>query len=145
MSADSKARIVFLRWNNPLPGHEAFTRYARNDPRIDFEYLKTHYGPLPSDPLEQNKLWYKLYKSVKAEPSVTQVHRNYLFTRDFTFISLIMLIILGPVGFYQIPSIRLASIFTAALIGQHLLANNAAKKHGQRFVSTVLAIKGAGG
>ena len=33
LSADVKAKLVFLRWRDPLPGHRAFSRYAKSDPR----------------------------------------------------------------------------------------------------------------
>ncbi|OOG24251.1 hypothetical protein B1C78_09200 [Thioalkalivibrio denitrificans] len=40
LSADAKSRIVFLRWSNPLPGCEAFSRYTRSDPRVDLSALE---------------------------------------------------------------------------------------------------------
>jgi len=80
LSAEAKARIVFLRWRDPLPGSEAFTKHALSDPRIDMAALKATLGPLPVAPREQNALWYKLYKTVGSEPAVSQVHRAFLFT-----------------------------------------------------------------
>jgi len=51
VSADMKARLVFLRWRHALPGHRAFTNYAVRDPRIDVSVLeKLQGGPLPVDP-----------------------------------------------------------------------------------------------
>src|SRR5262245_58674984 len=44
-----KARIVFLRWKNPLPGSEAFTKFAYCDDRIDVQTLGRSLGPLPTD------------------------------------------------------------------------------------------------
>src|ERR1700757_3287650 len=35
LSADAKARVVFLRWRHALPGHRAFSVHAACDPRID--------------------------------------------------------------------------------------------------------------
>jgi hypothetical protein len=53
VSADMKARLVFLRWHYALPGHRAFSKYAVRDPRIDSSSLeKLHGGPLPVDPAE---------------------------------------------------------------------------------------------
>jgi hypothetical protein len=76
LSSEAKSRIVFIRWTNSLPGCEAFTRHAKADPRVDVSSIERSYGPLPTDPREQNALWYRLYKSVEAEPSVRQVHRS---------------------------------------------------------------------
>jgi hypothetical protein len=39
-------------------------------------------GPLPTDPRQQNALWYILYKSVGDDPSVSQLHREFLSARD---------------------------------------------------------------
>ena len=41
LSAQAKARLVFWRWKNPLPGSEAFSRYVTLDPRIDVAALKS--------------------------------------------------------------------------------------------------------
>jgi hypothetical protein len=140
---EMKARIVFMSWNNPLPGCKAFTRHAKSDPRVDITCLELTYGPLPTDPREQNALWYKLYKSIEQEPSVRQVHRAFLFTRDYTSLALMLMVVLGIAGFFQIPSTRTAIFYLTVLLFQFVLAGQAARNHGKRFVTTVLAIKGA--
>lgn len=144
LSAEAKARIVFLRWRDPLPGSEAFTKHALSDPRVDLAALKASVGNLPVTPKEQNTLWYRMYKSVATEPAVMQVHGAFLFTRDYACLALFALLILGVAGFVQIPSRRTALGFVAMLAIQFLLARRAARTHGVRFVTTVLALKGAG-
>jgi hypothetical protein len=143
LSAEAKARVVFLRWNNPLPGCEAFSRHASRDPRIDLDELGRRHGPLPSDPAQQNRLWYKLYKSVEAEPSIQQVHREFLFARDYACLALMMIVILGGVGFLQIRSLSTALGYFAILVLQFALTVRAARNHGRRFVTNVLATEGA--
>lgn len=143
LSAEMKSRIVFMRWWNSLPGCEAFSRYAKNDVRIDFSAIERLCAPLPEDPREQNALWYKLYKSVGSEPSVVQVHRAFLFTRDYACIALMLSVVLGAIGFFQIPSTTIAALYFFALVLQFLIASQAARNHGKRFVTTVLAIKAA--
>jgi hypothetical protein len=144
LSADAKARIVFWRWRDPLPGSEAFTKYAESDSRVDLAALQAAFGPLPATPREQNALWCKMYKSVGSEPAVRQVHRALLFTRDYACLALLALPILGIAGFVQIPSTATAFGFAALLAIQFLLARRAAKVHGARFVTTVLALKSGG-
>jgi hypothetical protein len=144
LSPETKARIVFLRWRNPLPGCEAFTKHAQGDPRVDLTALESVCGTLPTTPREQNALWYKLYKSVGSDPSVTQAHRAFLFARDYACLALFACVVLGVAGVLQIPSGRTALIYLAVLIGQFLLARRAARNHGVRFVTTVLALKSAG-
>lgn len=143
LSPEMKARVVFMAWRDPLPGCKAFSCHAQSDSRVDVACLELTYGPLPTVPREQNALWYKLYKTIEQEPAVKQVHRAFLFTRDYTSLALMFVIVLGVVGFIQIPSMRVALIYVGLLLLQFLLAGQAARTHGKRFVTTVLAIKGA--
>jgi hypothetical protein len=143
LPAEAKARIVFLRWRDPLPGSEAFTKHGPADPRVDVAALESAFGPLPVTPREQNALWYKLYKSVSSDASVTQVHRAFLFTRDYACLALFAWVVLGSAGFVQIPSVRTALGYVAVLGAQFLLARRAARTHGVRLVTTVLALKSA--
>lgn len=143
LSAENKSRVVFMRWNNPLPASYAFTWHATSDSRVDVSSLEHKYGPLPNQPREQNKLWYKLYRSIEAEPAVRQAHRAYLFARDYSCLALMMAIVLGGAGLLQISPSRAALIYLGILIAQFILAGQAARNRGARFVTTVLAIKGA--
>ena len=143
LSAEMKSRIVFMRWRNPLPGCEAFSRHAKNDARIEMSTIRRVCGPLPTDPREQNALWYRIYKSVESEPAVAQVHRSFLFTRDYACIALMLAIVFGTLAFFQITVKSVAVLYVAALILQFLLASHAARNHGRRFVTTVLSIKAA--
>lgn len=144
LSAEAKARVVFLRWHDPLPGSEAFTKHVHSDPRVDLAAIERLCGPLPTAPRDQNALWYKMYKSVSSEPAVNQVHRAFLFTRDYACLAVFAFAILGVAGFMQIPSRATAFGFLALLAAQFLLARRAARNHGVRFVTTVLALKSAG-
>jgi len=143
LSPEMKARLVFMSWRDPLPGCKAFTCHAQSDARVDAACLELTYGPLPTAPREQNALWYKLYKTIEQDPAVRQVHRAFLFTRDYTSLALMFVIVLGAAGFIQIPSTRVAFIYLGLLLLQFVLAGQAARNHGKRFVTTVLAIKGA--
>ncbi len=126
------------------PGSEAFTQHAKDDPRVDIASLEKAYGPLPTELRKQNELWYRLYKSVASDPAVTQVHRAFLFARDYTCLALMMAIVLGITGFFQIPSAGTALSYSMVLVLQFVLAGQAARNHGRRFVTTVLALKGTG-
>jgi hypothetical protein len=140
LSPNMKARLVFLRWRHALPGHRAFSKYAATDPRIDPAALRKVVGKaLPVDPLEQNRTWYKLYKTVEKEAAVDQVHRDYLLLRDYTALSALFLSFYGAVGFYAISSIKTLSLYVGLLAAQYLIVRLAASNYGTRFVTTVLA------
>ncbi|MET4121734.1 hypothetical protein ABIB85_008187 [Bradyrhizobium sp. JR1.5] len=49
LDVQTKARLVFWRWHDPLPGCRAFSYYLHRDPRIDVTTLKTKVGPFSSN------------------------------------------------------------------------------------------------
>ena len=140
ISPDMKARLVFLRWNHALPGHRAFTMYAGRDPRIDLSALKTKFGdPLPVDPIEQNQVWYGIYRTMENDPAVRQEHRDFLLTRDYTWLSVIFFVLYGITGMYEIPSMKIGLIYLGILALQYIVVRQAASNYGIRMVTTVLA------
>ncbi len=142
LSADNKARLVFLRWRYALPGHRAFTQYGKFDPRIDLDKLTEAQGIMvPTDPTEQNQLWYRLYKTVENSPAVLQTHRDFLLMRDYTGLAALFVPFLGAIGFYAIASITTSCVYSLCLLGQYLVVRQAAAHYGIRMVATVLAQK----
>lgn len=140
LSSDAKARIVFWRWSDPLPGSFAFSRYAHSNSRIDIDQLRKKVGPFPSTPRDQNALWYRLYRAVKEEPAVIDAHRHFLLTRDCAGVGMLLLFTAAPINVWYIPSWTTASIYIVLLLLQYLLAALAARNYGIRFVKTVLAL-----
>lgn len=139
-SADLKAILVSLRWHYALPGHRAFTRYAVRDPRIDLAALeKLHGGPLPADPVEQNRAWYRLYKTIENDPAVRQVHRDFLLMRDYSGLCAVFIVSFGAAGLYAIPSTKTAWTYLLVLVVQFFIVRQAASNYGVRLVTTVLA------
>lgn len=141
ISASTKARIVFMKWDDPLPGFEAFSKHAPSDPRIDMAVLRAKLGPLPTEPKQQNALWYRLFKSIDADPAVSHVHRDFLFTRDYAVLSLMMLLTLSVAAKFEFDSASLRNGYWAFLLIQFYLTIRAARNHGIRLVTTVLALK----
>ena len=140
LSADAKARLVFLRWRNTLPGHRAFTRYITVDPRIDPAAVQRAIGgPLPVDPVEQNRIWYHLYKTVEHDPAIAQVHRDFLLTRDYTALTSLFLVFYGGAGYYSIASTKIATLYALLLMIQYVVVRQAAFHYGIRFITSVLA------
>jgi hypothetical protein len=140
LSADAKARLVFLRWRRALPGHRAFTEHALRDPRIDVAVIeKIHGATLPVEPVEQNRAWYRIYKSMENDPAVRQVHRDFLLLRDYTGLCALFIMLYGAAGMFAIPSMKVALIYVALLGLQFIFVRQAAANYGIRMVTTVLA------
>lgn len=143
VSPKTKARIVYWRWSDPLPGCRAFTKHGPADHRVDLARLARHMGEIPAEGREQNATWYRLYQTVKSDPAVRQGHRDYLFTRDYAALSLLMLFGLGGMALYQFDSWPRAMLYVACLAGQYLVVRHVAAGYGVSFVTTVLAVKAA--
>ncbi|MGR9190529.1 hypothetical protein [Rhizobium leguminosarum] len=139
LDASMKARLVFLRWNFALPGHRAFSVYAVADPRVDVARLRESIGELPNTPADENLVWYRLYKKIEADPAVTQIHREFLFTRDYAAFSFLFLLGFGVAALFLISEWKVALLYLLALIGQFIVVRHAAANYGVRLVSTVLA------
>ncbi len=144
LSDESKDRLVFLHWKHALPGHRAFSQYAHDDPRIVVSALKRLHGSeFPTEPIEQNGLWYQMFTTVQNETAVYQVHRNFLLLRDYTGLCTLFIVFYGGAGLYAIPSMKIGLLYFALLILQYLVVRHAASNYGISFVKTVLAKKSA--
>lgn len=137
-----KARLVFWRWEHPLPGSRAFTDIMKTDDRINPIALKVIENPLPTEPTEQNRLWFKWYREFQNEPGISQVHREYLFTRDWAGLAVLLGVVLIPLAFWQM-ELKQALILLTLMIIQYLSVRWSARNHGYRFVASVLAYKSA--
>ena len=139
-TANAKARLVYWRWQNPLPGSQAFSKHLLNEPRADPAQLVQRWGPLPQAPRDQNALWYRMYEHVESEFRVHEANRAWLLSRDLTSYAVVFLPCLGlPTLVMDTPEMA-ASWYLAFLFLQCLLIMVAARNYGIRFVCTVLAI-----
>ena len=139
LSSEAKARLVFLRWHHALPGHRAFSVHALRDPRIDVGALgKIHGGAFPVDPVEQNRAWYRIYKTMENDTAVRQVHRDFLLLRDYTSLS-VFFVFYGAAGLFVIPSMKVGLTYLLVLAVQFVFVRQAASNYGTRMVTTVLA------
>lgn len=141
LPAEIKHNIIFGRLKNSLPGHRAFTVYAKKDPRIDMENLEKILGVLPTLPSEQNRVWYKIYQKHKNDEQIVDSHLKFLFFRDssiltiFIFIGFIILCITFKATLFQwILSISFITI-------QLIIFIISARNNGIRFVQNVLCLE----
>lgn len=139
LTPTGKARLVFLRFRNALPGHRAFTELGPADPRVDMEDLRAMLGSLPSDPAEQNKVWYRLYRAVEDQPLVLAIHRDFLLFRDFAAGAMVMAVLFPVACVWFADHWQPAAIYAVVMLFQATLIVRAAWDRGNRFVTTVLA------
>lgn len=138
VSSPMKARIVFWRWRFPLPGCRIFTDLMHSDHRVDQETLTRKLGKLPEAPIEQNVLWFRLYKKHASVPVIADAQRVYLLLRDMAAIAAMFLLFLPVGAVLGSVDVRTAGLYGAALLFQYILLAIAARNAGNRFALHVL-------
>lgn len=139
ISSDNKARIVFLRIKNCMPGSRAFSKIAVKDHRVDIDKLRSLYPEgLPETPEAQNKAWYQLYRKHSEKLRVQEAHRAFLLTRDFTALTVVFIPI--SIAAHLIWGTPWPGIFRHILLlaGFFIFMIVSAQTYGKRFVANVL-------
>lgn len=139
LSDAGKARLVFWRWRNPLPGCRVFTDLIGTDPRIDVSVLKNKHGEFPNDPQAQNALWYRLYRGHKTTPLVWEAHKIYLLTRDMATIAAVFVVLFSIGVVAAAVNWKTSLLYVGALTVQYVFVASAAQNYGERFVLDVLS------
>ncbi|MCT9561645.1 hypothetical protein Q5X39_03955 [Acinetobacter baumannii] len=139
--AEIKHNIIFGRLKNSLPGHRAFSDYIYKDSRIDIDNLKKNLGIFPSEPNEQNRIWYKIYQKHKNDEQIVESHVRFLFFRDCSILTIFILF-----GFIFLCIFFRANIFQwitsiSFIIIQLTILIISARNNGIRFVQNVLCIE----
>ena len=118
--------------------------HGRKDSRVDMQALEEEHGPLPTDPAEQNQLWYKLSKTTANRASVYEAHYAWLLARDLTSLSFALLIVSAALAC----GLRVGGwewIVLVSIQGSlYVVLSQVAANKGIRFVTTVLAEAAAG-
>jgi hypothetical protein len=135
----AKARLVFWRWANPLPGCRAFSTLLKRDPRIDSAGLQSKIGAFPVDAHEQSALWFTLYRRHRAATRVLEAQRIYLLTRDMSAIAAAFVVLLPLIVLLGSSESKVVGFYTIGLLVQYVLAACAARNYGNRFVLNVLS------
>ena len=133
----------FVFWPARRPGERAFSHFMLKDSTINKKVLQNHFGPLPSEPDEQNALWVTWLHEFDDNVRIRSVYRLYLFTRDWTVIAFSLLIIAGPVAIW-FSEVGVQTLYYAIfLIGQCLLMRWVARVQGEQLVKSVMVCKGS--
>jgi hypothetical protein len=137
-SDEWKARLVFWRLRDPLPGCRVFSELLATDNRVKKEALANRLGVYPRDADKQNALWFSLYKIHGGLDTVLESQKIYLLTRDMASMSFLFLI-LFPLGvFAENLKWEVAAMYAVALLAQYVLIAISARNYGNRFVLNVL-------
>ena len=139
-SATGKARIVYWRVQDPLPGCRAFSYHLSREPRAKRESLVKNWGELPTAPSAQNELWYRMYREYKRDIRVIESHHDWLFSRDLTTYALLLTALLGIGMTLTDTPLLVTTVYFVCLVLQYLVCMVSARNNGTRFVCTVLAV-----
>lgn len=139
LSPQLKATLVYWRTFHALPGHRAFSVYCKKDTRINLTALEKKIVSFPSDPDDQNRQWYKLYKENSEKTIVVNSHRSFLLSRDLAAASAIAAVIL-PLSLFLYTKIFWNAVGLFLILSMHYITITlVARNHGERFVCNVLA------
>jgi len=136
-------RIIHLRLHHPLPGSRAFTLIGPRSSHVDMQRLTGRLGQLPTEPAEQNRLFYRIYKPLRDDIGVCDAHRRYLAARDIGTITALLAIPLPILAFIGTHDFARSAIYALLLFATYLLCAIAAKNYSWRMVQHVLAITAA--
>jgi hypothetical protein len=139
ISSNFKHSLIFIKCKNQLPGHRIFTKYIKNDTRIDEDNLKLKYGELPTNPAEQNKLWYKIYLKHSDKAVIASSHKNFLLTRDFSAVSFLFLLV-SPLIFFTDNQLIFKFGYVLYLFVQLIILIIVTQNYAIRFACNVLAV-----
>lgn len=139
ISSKLKFKIIYVFLGEYCPGCFAFSKYAKDDYRINEVILKNIYGDFPSTHKEENILFYKIYKKFENDRIVYSSQQNFLLFRELFFVHLFFM--LGLVSYISLnPTIHYNVWPLALLAGELILFWLAARILGIAFVKNVLAI-----
>lgn len=104
LPAEWKYRLVFTRFEHPLPGCRAFTVYAQGDDRINLSRVEGRYPPDDEEradrngPAQQNTRWYRILRDLEPlHPHLGYNHRIFLLLTDSMAIVLILIAVTSPI------------------------------------------------
>lgn len=136
--ANLKATLVYWRLRNALPGHRAFSAYMQRDGRIDVQHLTATLGAIPTEPADQNRIWYRLLKAHEGAPEIAETHQRFLFFRDVASFSALLSFAIPALSFllWDVSAMGVGALFAM----QYLLFMLAGRNAGIRLVQNVLAL-----
>ena len=147
IGSETKAKIVFLRWKNPLPETRVFSELIANDKRIDKKRIDLEIKGVSSfSAEEQNILWFEYYSQSQTNPLVVSSERNYVYYRDYACMLILFALAAffalaaSITGFYFRDSLNLICICLFAIAAQYVFVAPVAARSGKEFVTTVIAV-----
>lgn len=132
-----KEMMVFWRLEDRLPGCRAFSQYAKEDSRIDLKVLKSKFGKIPTSPSEQNKYWYKIFKTLN-DKSINSTHKDSLLCRELSVMTIEMFLLTIPIFWFY--GFIVSSLYFVFLLLEYLMVRYCAKNSAERLVVNTLAL-----
>ena len=136
-----KEHLVF--WPARRPGSRAFSHFMLKDSTINRKAIKEHFGPLPSDPDEQNALWAGWLHEFENDARVRPAYGLYLFGRDWMTVAVTTLVLGSPIAVWFSTHMDRALYYAVVLVGQCALARWLGRVQGEQLVMSVMSCKGS--
>ena len=134
--------LIFWKLQKSLPSYR-WVMIIKNDDRINGKALENKYGKSLS-PQEQHDIWYKLYKENEKNTIILNSQKDYLFARDLSVSTCILIIITSLISIVAIFKIGLPISYLLnnliILLVIYLVLLIVSRNSANRFVCNVLAI-----
>lgn len=134
--------LIFWKLQKSLPSYR-WVMIIKNDDRINGKALENKYGKSLS-PQEQHDIWYKLYKENEKNTIILNSQKDYLFARDLSVSTCILIIITSLISIVAIFNIGLPISYLLnnliILLVIYLVLLIVSRNSANRFVCNVLAI-----
>ena len=132
-----KEIIVFWKIDDRLPGCRAFSKYAKEDSRIDLKILKSRFGKIPTSPSEQNRYWYKIFKTLN-DKSINSTHKDFLLCRELSVMTIEMFLLTILIFWFY--GFIVGFLYLVFLVLEYLMVRYCAKNSAERLVVNTLAL-----
>lgn len=141
-SRRAKMWLLYGPIRMPMPARTAFTELGPRDPRVDMRRIREVLGEIPTDPDEQDRIWFQYYKIHESNPRVRAVHGRFLLMRDLAWMTA-LLVPLAPLAMWGVTGSahRALGYASALLLATGILIFSAQQRH-YAFITTVLTCIG---
>lgn len=132
-----KEMVVFWKIKDRLPGCRAFSQYSKEDSRIDLKVLKSKFGKIPTSPSEQNRYWYKIFKTLN-DKSNDSTHKDSLLCRELAVMTIEMFVFTIPIFLFYGAVIGFS--YFVFIVLEYFMVRYCAKNSAERLVVNTLAL-----
>ena len=99
--------------------------------------MKSKFGKIPTSPSEQNRYWYKIFKTLN-DKSIDSTHKDSLLCRELSVMTLEMFLLTIPIFLFYGAVIGFS--YFVFIVLEYFMVRYCAKNSAERLVVNTLAL-----